>query len=87
LKSALLWKQSGATPLLWSRLRCDPRALTRVCRGTRAEHAGKSVAAADFRADDIALRAERFAQRMDLKLQVLFRHHNARPHAAEELLF
>jgi len=31
--------------------------------------------------------AERFAQRADLYLEVLFRHHNARPHAVEELFF
>jgi hypothetical protein len=58
-----------------------------VRRGIRGKHAGKSVAAAEFRADDIAVRAERFAQRGDLNLEVLFRDHEARPHSAEELLF
>jgi hypothetical protein len=58
----------------------------RVRYGIRAENAGEAVAAAEFRADDIAVRAERFAQRGDLDLEVLFRHHYARPHTAEELV-
>jgi hypothetical protein len=60
---------------------------TGVCRATQAEHAAESVAAAEFGSNDIALRAERFAQREDLYLKVFFRHHDARPHAAEELFF
>jgi hypothetical protein len=54
--------------------------------GIRAEHAGEAVAAAEFGADDIAVRAERFAQCGDLNLEVLFRDHDARPYTAEELL-
>ena len=61
--------------------------MTRVRHGIRAEHSGKSVAAAGFRADDIAVRPERFAQCGDLNLEVLFRHHDTPPHAADELLF
>jgi hypothetical protein len=45
----VLWKQSSARPLLWSRW-----AWTRVRHGIRAEDTGKSVAATAFRADDIA---------------------------------
>src|SRR5215472_14159139 len=58
----------------------------RVRRSIRAEHAGESVAAADFCADDLAVRTERFAQCRDLNLEVLFRHHYACPHPSEEVL-
>jgi hypothetical protein len=60
--------------------------LTPVRRRIRAEHAGESVAAAEFGADDIAVRAERFAQCGDLNLEVLLRHHDIRPHTVDELL-
>jgi hypothetical protein len=76
------WKQNSARPQLWSH-----RRLTGVRRGIQAEHTGESIAAAEFRSDDIAVRAERFAQRGDLYLEVLFRHHDAPPHPAEELFF
>jgi hypothetical protein len=60
--------------------------LTPVRRRIRAEHAGESVAAAEFGADDIAVRAERFAQCGDLNLEVLLRHHDIRPYPTDELL-
>jgi hypothetical protein len=44
-------------------------ALTRVRHGIRAQHA-KAIAAAQFCADDIAIRAERFAQCQDLNLDI-----------------
>jgi hypothetical protein len=55
--------------------------LTRVSHGIRAEHASEPVAAAEFGEDEIAIRAERFAQCGDLN-----RHYNVWPQAAEELL-
>jgi hypothetical protein len=61
--------------------------LTGVLRGTGAQHSRQSVPSAEFSADDIAVRTERFAQRGDLNLEVLFRHHDLRPHPADELLF
>jgi len=58
-----------------------------MCGGIRAQYANEPVAAPEFCADEIAVRAERFAQRGDLNLEVLFRHNNARPHPAEQLSF
>jgi hypothetical protein len=66
---------------------CLRRRLTRVWRGLRAQHAGEPVAAAEFCADNVAVGAERLAQCKDLNLQVVFRHRDARPHSAEELVF
>jgi hypothetical protein len=37
--------------------------------------------------DEIAVCPKRFAQHRDLKPDVLFRHDDARPHPAHELLF
>jgi hypothetical protein len=37
--------------------------------------------------DDVAVCPQRFAQYRDLKLDVLFRHDDARPHPAHEVLF
>jgi len=42
-------KQNSARPQLWSH-----RRLTGVRRGIQAEHTGESIAAAEFRSDDIA---------------------------------
>src|ERR1700747_3175522 len=39
-------------------------------QGVRAQHTGKAIATAEFRADDIAVRAKRFAQCGDLNLQI-----------------
>jgi len=78
----VLSKQPPARPLLWSR-----RALMRVRHRLGAQHAGKAVAAAKVGVDDIAVCAERFAQRRDLDLEVFFRHHDPRPHPTAELLF
>jgi hypothetical protein len=52
-----------------------------------AQHAGKSIPAAKFRMDDIAVCPQRFAQHRDLKLEITFRHDDARPDPAHELLF
>ena len=56
-------------------------------RAIQADRADESVAPAEFRSDDIAVCAERFAQRRRRYLEVLFRHHDAWPHPAEELFF
>jgi hypothetical protein len=58
----------------------------RFWRGVRTERPGEAVAATDFGADHVAVGAKYFAQCRDLKLQVFFRHHDARPHPAEEFL-
>jgi hypothetical protein len=55
--------------------------------GIRAQRAGESIATAEFGADEIAVCAERFAQARDLILELVFRHHDARPHPSEKLLF
>ena len=58
-----------------------------VPRRIRAQHAGEPIAAAKFCKDQIAVRAQCFAQCRDLKLQVLCRYYDARPHSADELFF
>jgi hypothetical protein len=58
-----------------------------MCGGIRAQYANEPVAASEFRTDEIAVRAQRFAQRGDVNLQVLFRYYDARPHPVEKLLF
>ena len=58
-----------------------------MSRRIRAQHAGKSVTAAAFGADQIAVGAERFTQPGDLKFNVFFDDDDARPHPAEELSF
>ena len=55
--------------------------------GVRAQNANEPVAAPEFRTDEIAVRAECFAQGGNLNLEVVFRHNNVRPHPSEELLF
>ena len=57
-----------------------------MCGGIRAQYANEPVAAPKFCADEIAVRAERFAQYGDVNLQVLFRYYDARPHPVEKLL-
>jgi hypothetical protein len=47
--------------------------------GIRAQYANEAVAAPEFRTDEIAVCAERFAQARDLDLEVLSRHNKARP--------
>ena len=58
-----------------------------MCGGIRAQYANEPVAASEFRTDEIAVCAQRFAQRGDVNLQVLFRYYDARPHPVEKLLF
>jgi hypothetical protein len=58
-----------------------------VPRRIRAQHAGEPIAAAKFCKDQIAVRTQCFAQCRDLKLQVLCRYDDARPHPADELFF
>jgi hypothetical protein len=58
-----------------------------MCGGIRAQYANETVAAAEFRTDEIAVRAERLAQFRDLNLEVLFRYYDAPPHPVEKLLF
>jgi hypothetical protein len=53
----------------------------------RAQHADEPIAAANFRKDQFAVCAERFAQCVNLIFEVLFRYHDARPHSADELFF
>jgi hypothetical protein len=79
--SAVLPKQSSTNPQL-----CSPGASAGVRGGTRAQYANEPVAAPEFRTDEIAVRAECFAQGGDLNLEVLVRHNNVRPHPVEELL-
>src|SRR5271154_374013 len=62
------------------------RAMKRTRRDGSANCGSKPVTAAEFRADDVAVPAQRFAQRADLNLQVLLRHHDARPHPAYEFV-
>jgi hypothetical protein len=64
---------------------CSHGILIYVRGGIPAEQADESVTPAAFSADDIAVRAERFPQRGDLNLEVLFRHRDVRPNSAEEL--
>jgi len=61
--------------------------LTNLGCSIRGEHASEPVAAPAFGADEIALRAECFAQIRDLNLEVVFRHNNVRPHPSEKFLF
>jgi hypothetical protein len=79
--SAVLPKQSATNPQL-----CSPGASAGVRGGTRAQYANEPVAAPEFRTDEIAVRAECFAQGGDLNLEVLVRHSNVRPHPVVELL-
>src|SRR6202023_3272182 len=79
--AAVLRKQSSTNPQL-----CSPGASAGVYGGIRAQYANETVAAAEFRTDEISVRAECFAQRADLNLDALFRHNNARPHPVEKLL-
>lgn len=58
-----------------------------VLRRIRAQHAGKSVAAADFSTDQIAVGAERFAQRGDVEFDVFFHDDDTGPYPAEQLCF
>jgi hypothetical protein len=66
---------------------CSPGASAGVRSGIGAQHADESVALAEFRADEIAVRAQCFAQCGDVNLQVLCRDKDARPHPSEKLLF
>jgi hypothetical protein len=50
------------------------------------QHASETITAAKVRADQLAVRAKRFAQCGDLNLQVLFRHRDARPHLLEQFV-
>ena len=54
--------------------------------GIRAHYANVPVAAPEFHTDEIAVRAECFAQRGDLNFEALFAYHNTRPHPVEKLL-
>ena len=65
----------------------SPQTIWRCRCVIHAQYADESVTAAEFRADEVAVRAQCFAQCRDLKLEVLFRHDDARPHPADELLF
>src|SRR6516165_1484666 len=58
-----------------------------MCGGVRAQYANEPVAAPEFRTDEIAVRAQCFAQGGDVNLEVLFRYYDARPHPVEKLLF
>ena len=75
-------KQSPSRPQPFS-----PQTIWRCRCVIHALYADESVTAADFRLDEGAVSAQRFAQRGDLKLDVFFRHDDARPHPAEELFF
>ena len=55
--------------------------------GIRAQYANEPVAEPEFRTDEIAVRAQCFAQCGDVNLQVLFQYYGARPHPAESLFF
>ena len=57
-----------------------------MCGGIRAQYANEPVDASEFRTDEIAVRAECFAQRGDLNLEALFAYNNTRPHPVEKLL-
>jgi hypothetical protein len=57
-----------------------------VYGGIRAQYANETVAAAEFRTDEISIRAECSPQCGDLNLEVLFAYNNARPHPVEKLL-
>jgi hypothetical protein len=58
------------------------------CRwATHAQYANEPVTAADFGTDHIAVGAQRFAQRGDMKLDVFFDDDDAGPHPAEQLFF
>jgi hypothetical protein len=72
--SAVPPKQSTRNPPL-----CSPAASAGVRGGIRAQYANEAVAAPEFRTDEIAVCAERFAQARDLDLEVLSRHNKARP--------
>jgi hypothetical protein len=61
--------------------------MRRTRRDGSANCGSKPVTAAEFRADDVAVPAQRFAQRADLNLEVLLRHHDTRPHPAHEFVF
>jgi hypothetical protein len=80
--SAVLPKQSSTNPQL-----CSPGASGGICDGVRAKYANEPVAAPDFRTNEIAVRAQCFAQVRDLDLEVLVRHSDAQPRASEKFLF
>jgi hypothetical protein len=65
----------------------SPQTIWRCRCIIHAQYANESVTAAEFRTDEIAVRAQCFAQCRDLKLQVLCRYYDARPHPADELFF
>ena len=75
------WEENSAGEWPWT------HRVTRGRFGLRAQDASESIAAAGFGVDDIAVRAQRFAQRAYVKLQVFFDNHDARPHPAEKLFF
>ena len=75
------WEENSARQWPWT------HGVARARCGLRAQDASESIAAAGFGVDDIAVRAQRFAQRAHVKLEVLFDDHNARPHPADELFF
>src|SRR5580704_19359853 len=75
----------GNNPLMAHAL-SSPRALTNTRGEGRTNRGNEPVAAPEFRTDEIAVRAECFAQGEDLNLEVLFRHNNVRPHPVEKLL-
>src|SRR5262249_22885130 len=54
--------------------------------GCRTHRSGKSVAAAELRADKITAVAEGLAQRRDMDLQILLDDNNAWPDPAQQLL-
>jgi hypothetical protein len=56
-----------------------------MCGVIRVQYANEPVAASEFRTDEIALRAERVAQRRDLNFEVPFRHNDAGPHPSDKL--
>ena len=60
--------------------------LGRRVRWHRAQYANETVAAPEFRTDEISVRAECFPQCGDLNLEVLFAYNIARPRPVEKLL-
>src|ERR1700741_2043268 len=54
---------------------------------TGAQYANEPVTTPEFGTDEIAVRAEHFAQGGDLNLEVLFRDEDTRPPPSEKLLF
>jgi hypothetical protein len=65
----------------------SPQTIWRCGCGIHPQYANETVAAAEFRTDEIAVRAQCFAQCRDLKLQILCRYYDARAHPADELFF